>query len=85
MNDHIDWNDASALGLIHEINSKILHPLGLAMTRNPSTGASDIILVADDGIYQYAPSVHIDKPPTTNQELIERISELGITIKKTQT
>lgn len=51
MNDHIDWNDASA---------------GID-TRNPSTGASDIILVADDGIYQYAPSLYIDEPPKTTK------------------
>lgn len=85
MNDFIDWNDASALGLIREINSKVLHPLGLAMARNPTTGSSNMILVSDDGTYEYAASVAHNVPPKDNQELMKRISELGINIKKSQT
>jgi hypothetical protein len=49
----IDWNVASELGLIRKINRYILHPLGLAMSRNPDNGHSECILVADDGIFNY--------------------------------
>lgn len=49
----IDWNKASELGLVERINKEILHPLGLAMTRNPETGKSDCLLVADDGVWEY--------------------------------
>lgn len=51
---HIDWNRASELGLIRKINTNILHPLGLAMCRDPETGVSPYLLVSDDGIFQYA-------------------------------
>ncbi|WP_436718977.1 DUF7415 domain-containing protein, partial [Vibrio cholerae] len=34
----IDWNKMSELGLIEKINREILHPLGLAITRNVETG-----------------------------------------------
>ena len=50
----INWNDMSDLGLIVRINKEILHPLGLAISRNPMTGFSEKILVADDGIFEYA-------------------------------
>ncbi|GIU12991.1 hypothetical protein [Shewanella sp. MBTL60-007] len=49
----IDWNQMSELGLIERINREILHPQGLAVSRNPETGTSDSILVADDGIFHY--------------------------------
>lgn len=49
----INWNQASELGLVERINREILHPLGLAMARDPATGSSDIILVADDGKFEY--------------------------------
>ena len=49
----INWNTLSKLGLIKRINHEILHPLGLAITRNPETGFSETILVADDGIWEY--------------------------------
>jgi len=50
----INWNDMSKLGLIRRINEEILHPLGLAMSRNIETGTSEEIFVADDGIWEYA-------------------------------
>jgi hypothetical protein len=34
----IDYEQMSQFGLIYEINKKVLHPLGLAMTRNPKNG-----------------------------------------------
>ena len=53
----IDWNKASELGLVEKINREVLHPLGLAMTRNPETGASESILIADDGVWEYSPKM----------------------------
>lgn len=50
----IDWNEASARGLIERINREILHPMGLAMCREPETGISPCLLVSDDGLFQYA-------------------------------
>ncbi len=58
----IDWNKMSELGLIQRINSEILHPLGLAISRNPENGNSEKILVSDDGIWGY--SEQIKKLPT---------------------
>lgn len=49
----IDWNQMSKLGLIEKINREILHPMGLAISRNPKTGTSDQILVAPDGFFEY--------------------------------
>jgi len=43
----------SSLGLIERINTEILHPLGLAMSRDPDTGISKDIFVADDGFWEY--------------------------------
>jgi len=53
--DTIDWNKMSELGLIERINVEILHPLGLAMSRNPDTGVSDVVFVSDDGKWEYGP------------------------------
>lgn len=51
---YIDWNQASELGLILKINSEILHPLGLSISRNPETGFSESMIVADDGKFEYS-------------------------------
>ena len=53
----INWNTMSQLGLIERINREILHPLGLAMSRNPSTGSSDSIFVADDFFWEYSDAI----------------------------
>lgn len=45
----INWNQASELGLIERINTEILHPLGLAISRNPDTGFSESLYISDDG------------------------------------
>lgn len=50
----INWNKASELGLIEKINREMLHPLGLALSRNPETGASDGLLISDDGVWEYS-------------------------------
>lgn len=49
----INWNAVSELGLMERINREILHPLGLAMTRNPETGFSEGVLISDDGKFEY--------------------------------
>ncbi len=49
----INWNQASELGLVERINTEILHPLGLAMSRNPDTGVSEILYIAEDGEWEY--------------------------------
>lgn len=71
----INWNNASELGLIQRINKEILHPLGLAMTRDPVDGSSKSLLVADDGIWEYAPDVTM-KPILSNQEVQDKIKGL---------
>lgn len=71
----INWNVASDLGLIQRINKEILHPLGLAMTRNPTTGTSESLLIADDGIWDYDPKTKL-KPILTNQEVQDKLKGL---------
>lgn len=51
--ERIDWNEMSRRGLIKRINKEILHPLGLAMTRDVESGRSDYVLVSDDGCFVY--------------------------------
>jgi hypothetical protein len=54
MSGKIDWNDAGRFGLIERINTEVLHPIGLAMYRVVETGESPGLLVADDGVWEYA-------------------------------
>ena len=53
----IDWNQMSDLGLLERINREILHPLGLAASRDIKTGHSTAILVSDDGEWEYDPAM----------------------------
>lgn len=55
--DWLDWNQLSALGLIVRINAEILHPLGLAIFRDPASGISGGAMIAPDGKWEYAPDV----------------------------
>jgi len=55
--DWLDWNELSALGLIVRINAEILHPLGLAIFRDPDSGISAGAMIASDGKWDYAPDV----------------------------
>lgn len=72
----IDWNFASTLGLIERINSELLHPLGLAMCRDVSTGVSPYLLVAEDKVWTYSPDF---KPlPVLRSEEIHQIIELNV-------
>lgn len=49
----IDWNEISRRGLLVRINREIMHPLGLAVCRNPATGLSPGAVVSDDGKWAY--------------------------------
>lgn len=55
--DWLDWNELSALGLIVRINAEILHPLGLAIFRDPDSGISAGAMIAPDGKWEYAPEI----------------------------
>jgi hypothetical protein len=72
---YIDWNQASELGLIVRINREILHPLGLAMTRNPENGASEMLLVSDDGIWEYDQTLTLKVPQVSEEEARAKIAE----------
>ena len=72
----IDWNDMSSLGLIKRINEQVLHPLGLAMTRNPETGSSDYVLIAPDGVFQYDETIK-GRSTLTDEQIKQRANELG--------
>jgi hypothetical protein len=51
--DFIDWNELSKRGLIERINREILHPIGLAVCRDPDTGTSPGAFVSPDGKFCY--------------------------------
>lgn len=70
---YINWNDLSELGLLERINKELLHPLGLAVSRTPDTGASEMILIADDGEWEYDPSVTLK--PILSKEDIHKLIE----------
>ncbi len=70
----INWNKMSELGLIQRINTEILHPLGLAISRNPKNGFSEKILVADDGVWEYSEVIN-NTPLLTDSEIKERIKQ----------
>lgn len=55
----VSWNELSARGLIVRINKEILHPIGLAVFRDPKTGISQGALIAADGVWEYDQSVSV--------------------------
>lgn len=67
----INWNDMSQLGLIRRINTEILHPLGLAISRNLD-GTSSQILVASDGVFEYGDT----HPVVTDDEVRQKLQVL---------
>lgn len=71
----IDWNKASELGLIERINNEILHPLGLAMCRDTDSGVSPCLMVADDGIWEYAENYQF-KPVLTVEEIQKELDKI---------
>ena len=70
----LNWNDMSSLGLIEKINTEILHPLGLSMSRDPETGVSQYIFVADDWFWEYYPTRN--NTNISNEEIKERIKSM---------
>lgn len=71
----IDFNELSKLGLIAEINNKILHPLGLALSYDEETGVSTGALVADDYIFEFG-----EETIKENQEKLKNFIEHRIQI-----
>ncbi|EKR6371650.1 hypothetical protein P8V99_003728 [Salmonella enterica] len=55
--DWLNWNELSALGLIVRINNEILHPLGLAIFRDPASGISAGAMISPDGKWTYGGEV----------------------------
>ncbi|EPQ0920553.1 DUF7415 domain-containing protein [Klebsiella oxytoca] len=55
----MSWNELSARGLIVRINKEILHPIGLAVFRDPKIGISQGALVSPDGVWEYDQSVSV--------------------------
>lgn len=51
--DWVDWNELSRRGLLERINREILHPIGLAIFRDPNTGQSGGALISPDGVWEY--------------------------------
>lgn len=73
----INWNQMSELGLIERINREVLHPLGLAISRDVETGVSAEVLVADDGVFNYPEGF-----PTTvlsDDQVKEKLAEMSHT------
>lgn len=56
----IDWNEISRRGLLVRINREIMHPLGLAVCRDPTTGTSPGAVVSNDGPWVYPDDVAED-------------------------
>lgn len=55
----VSWNELSARGLLLRINKEILHPVGLAVFRDPKTGISQGALIAPGGVWEYDQSVSV--------------------------
>ena len=53
----IDWNEISDRGLLVRINREIMHPLGLAVARDPTTGRSPGAVVSDESPFVYAEDI----------------------------
>lgn len=62
-----DFEKLSEMGLIWKINKEILHPLGLALSRDGkiSRGA----MIANDGAWEYPPDVDIRNSAKYNTTL----------------
>ncbi|WP_070415265.1 DUF7415 domain-containing protein [Pseudomonas lundensis] len=63
----IDWNEISQRGLLVRINREIMHPLGLAICRNPETGLSPGAVVSDDGPWVYAEELDTETKPRNDR------------------
>ena len=81
----IDWEQMSQFGLIYEINKKVLHPLGLAMTRNPENGFSEYVLIADDLVFEYNEYTAKTNEERLQKFLSDRVKILNDIISKQST
>lgn len=63
----IDWNEISRRGLLIRINREIMHPLGLAVCRDPATGRSAGAIVSSAGPFVFAEDTGT-VPPTEGAE-----------------
>lgn len=50
---YFSFEKLSKFGLLYKINKDVLHPLGLALSREPSLNVSFGCVVAKDGIWEY--------------------------------
>lgn len=52
----VDMNKLSKWGLIYKINKEVLHPLGLALSRDPDSGISEGCFIdsSDDLYWEYS-------------------------------
>ena len=50
----IDFNTLSTFGLVYLINKQVLHPLGLALTRNLETGRSNGAIISPDLSWKFS-------------------------------
>lgn len=71
----IDWNELSRLGLLVRINREILHPLGLAVCRDPESGKSPGAVVSDEGPFCYPDDLSVR---VAEAEIIKRPQEPDI-------
>ena len=69
--DSIDWNQMSELTLIRRINTEILHPLGLAISRTKE-GISEKIIIAPDGVFNYEHDVKC----LSDSEIKQKLSQM---------
>ncbi|QHJ78820.1 MAG: hypothetical protein [Caudoviricetes sp.] len=50
----VDFNTLSRMGLIFKINKEILHPLGLAISYDKDVGDSEGAIIAEDGKWEFS-------------------------------
>ena len=72
----IDWNKLSELGLVERINREILHPLGLAVSREPDTGFSTKIFISPDGVFEFEKSM--ESKVKSDEFVLQEISKIQL-------
>ena len=72
----INWNQLSELGLMQRINAEILHPLGLAISRNQENGHSESILIADDGVWEFSEEIKRNYKNLSDDEIRQKVTEM---------
>lgn len=74
----LDFETLSELGVLVTVNSRLLHPLGLAMIKNPEDLKVSIgCILSDDGFWEYDESREfILKKRKTFKQFQERLGQL---------